>query len=415
MSRIHTIQLECGMTLVTESLTNVSSVAMKWLLPVGSATDAEDEDGQATLLSELIFRGAGEMNSREHSDAFDRCGVERSCGVHSHHLNLSTILTAGRLDEALPLICQMVINPTLPDDALPPVRSLCLQSLDSLEDNPQHLVMLRLRQRHLPSPFNRSGYGLPGVIESATPEALRDAWSRKCRPQSSILGVAGRIDPDELARRLDRALAGWSGRVEEPVESASPERGTLTIRQPTSQVHIGLAFDAPHEASEDAMLERLAIGILSGSSSGRLFTEVRQKRSLCYSVGASYRSGRDFGMVTLYAGTTPERAQETLDVCLREIHRLSEGVSSDEFSRTVTSLKSNLIMQGESTPARAAAVAQDHFRLGRARSLEDIAHQIDEISHDQLNEYVHEREIDHFTLVSLGSVALEMPKQVASP
>ncbi len=402
------------MTLVTESLANVSSVAMKWLLPVGSATDADDEDGQATLLSELIFRGAGDMNSRENSDAFDRCGVERSCGVHSHHLQLSTILTADRLGEALGLICQIVTDPTLPNDALPPVRSLCLQSIESLEDNPQHLVMLRLRQRHLPPPFNRSGYGLPGVIGSVTPEALRDAWTRKCRPQNSILGVAGKFDSDELARSLDRSLAGWSGRAAEPMESASPERGTLTIKQPTSQVHIGLAFDAPHEASENSMLERLAIGILSGSSSGRLFTEVRQKRSLCYSVGASYRSGRDFGMVTLYAGTTPERAQETLDVCLGEIHRMREGVSSDEFSRTVTSLKSSLIMQGESTPARAAAVAQDHFRLGHARSLEDIARQIDEISHDQLNDYVSGREIDNFTLASLGPVGLELPKQVAS-
>ncbi|MCH7975574.1 MAG: insulinase family protein, partial [Bacteroidetes bacterium] len=123
---------------------------------------------------------------------------------------------------------------------------------------------------------------------------------------------------------------------------------------------------------------------------------------------------RDYGMVTLNAGTTPERAQETLDVSVREIHRLREGVSEDEFNRTVTSLKSSLIMQGESTPARAAAVAQDHFRLGRARSLDDIASQIDAISHDQLNEYVSGREIDQFTLATLGPVALAIPEQVAS-
>lgn len=414
MSRIRTIQLDCGLTLVAESVDNVSSVAMKWLLPVGSATDAIDADGQATLLCELLFRGAGNMNSRELSDALDRCGVERYCGVHSHHLSLGTALTADRLDEALRLICQIVTGPALPDDALEAVRSLCLQSLESLEDNPQHMVMLRLRERHLPSPFNRSGYGQPGVIGSMTSESLRDAWASKCRPQNSILGVAGLIDPDELAARLDQALAGWSGRAPEPVELASPERGTLTIEQPTSQVHIALAFDAPNEANDDSMLERLAIGVLSGSSSGRLFTEVRQKRSLCYSVGASYRSGRDYGMVTLYAGTTPERAQETLDVSVREIHRLREGVTADEFSRTVTSLKSSLIMQGESTPARAAAVAQDHFRLGRARSLDDIASQIDAISHDQLNEYVSGREIDQFTLATLGPVALAIPQQAAS-
>ncbi len=161
------------------------------------------------------------------------------------------------------------------------------------------------------------------------------------------------------------------------------------------------------------MLERLAIAVLSGSSSGRLFTEVRQKRSLSYSVGAAYRPGRDDGLVSLYAGTTPDRAQETLDVCAAEIERLYGGdggsVSREEFDRAVVGLKSHLIMQGESTPARAGGLGRDHFALGRARTLDELARAIDAITVDDLNEYTANRRLGPLTLVTVGPSALAPP------
>ena len=116
-------------------------------------------------------------------------------------------------------------------------------------------------------------------------------------------------------------------------------------------------------------------------------------------------------MVALYAGTTPERAQETLDVSLGEIMRLKEGVEADEFERVVTGIKSQLIMQGESTPARATAIAHDFFRIGRARTLNDLAAEIDAIGLDQLNDYLARRSLGAFTIASIGPVQLESPGQ----
>jgi predicted Zn-dependent peptidase len=172
-----------------------------------------------------------------------------------------------------------------------------------------------------------------------------------------------------------------------------------------------MAFDAPPEKDRNSLVERLAMGVLSGSTSGRLFTEVRQKRSLCYSVGASYRAGRDTGMISLYAGTTPERAQETLDVCRSEIERMKSGVTQAEFNRAVTGLKSHQIMQGESTPARAAALVYDQFRVGRARTLEEVAAAVDAISIERLNQYIAGREFGEFTTVSIGPAPLNVPSR----
>ncbi len=402
MGPITTIALRCGATLIVEPIPSVASAALSWLLPVGSATDPPEGDGHSAMLSELIFRGAGGLDSRAHSDALDRLGVQRDSGVLSHHMKLAAVLVGSRLGESLPLLVPMITVPALPESALPAVRSLCLQTLESLDDDPQHLVMLRLRERHRAAPFNRHGYGSAAVLERCTIEHLRDAWKGRCVPGGSILAAAGAVDPGTLAADLDRQLAGWSGAYECPVEIAPPARGRVHFTQQTAQVHIGIAWDAPPEGDADSMLERIAIAALSGGTSARLFTEVRQKRSLCYSVGASYSAGRDTGTVTLYTGTTPQKAGETLEVCRQEILRLREGVSEAEFLRAVIGLKSNLVMQGESTSARASAIASDHFRIGRARTLEDLAAAMDAVTLDQLNAYLARRRIGEFTIATIG-------------
>jgi predicted Zn-dependent peptidase len=408
MTQIVTTMLQCGMTVVVEPVPNVASIGLVWLLPAGSSTDPPQSDGQATLLSELILRGAGDRSSRELSDALDRHGVQRGTDVQTYHLRIEATMLGSHLPAALPLLVDIVRRPALPGDGLDAVRSLALQQLEALNDDPQHLVMLRLREQHVAPPFNRHGHGDERVLRTATIEQLREAWQQRCRPRGSILAIAGAIDPDAIIGQLNALLDGWSGLFAEASPYAPPLRGYTHMQQDTSQVHIGLAFDAPREADHNSMVERLAIGVLSGSTSGRLFTEVRQKRSLCYSVGGSYRAGRDTGIVTVYAGTTPERAQETLDVCTQEIHRLGRGVTQEEFNRAVIGLKSHQIMQGESTPARASALVYDQFRLGRARTLDEISAIVDSITLEQVNRYLAQRQFGPFTVASIGPKPLSV-------
>jgi predicted Zn-dependent peptidase len=231
----------------------------------------------------------------------------------------------------------------------------------------------------------------------------------RCVAGGSIFCAAGAVDADELARVLEPLVRDWSGARPVETEPGPPERGAEHLRQDTAQMHIGVAYDAPPEPDDDAILERLAVQVMGGSTSGRLFTEVRQKRSLCYSVGASYRAGRDTGVVAIYAGTTPERAQETLDVSIAEVERMREGISPDEFRRATMGLKSRLVMQGESTAARAGAVGNDFFRLGRARTLDEIAAAIDAVSIDRLNRYLADRRLGELSVVSLGPTELALP------
>ena len=133
-----------------------------------------------------------------------------------------------------------------------------------------------------------------------------------------------RIDPEALARQLESLTSSWTGSAPEVTwDTSTTSRGYHHEPDQTNQVHIALAHDAPAESDPDCWLERLTTAILSGGMSCRLFTEVREKRSLCYSVYATYAGSQKYGRATAYVGTTPERAQESLDVLTEQLEHIN--------------------------------------------------------------------------------------------
>jgi predicted Zn-dependent peptidase len=375
------------MPLLVEEMAGVRTAAVSWLLPAGNASDpgGEDGDGWSSLLAELSQRGAGGRDSKQFSDALDRVGVQRSVSPAAVHIVVGATTIGARISEAMPLLADLVIRPHLPGEALDAVRSLALQSLESLQDDPQHRVSLRLRELHLPPPFDRNGHGNRVAFERATIDPLRESWRRRVRPSGSILAVAGAVRADELARQLDGLLVGWEGEAPDVHATGPAKGGILHEHDESNQTHMAMGLAAPNEREPSSLLCRLATNILGGESSSRLFTEVRERRGLCYSVNAGYAGGRERGMVAVYAGSTPERAQETLDTIRNELERFEQGVDADEFRRAVVGMKSRLVMQGESTAARAASLSSDWYRLGRCRSLGELSAEVDAVTLDGLN------------------------------
>jgi predicted Zn-dependent peptidase len=183
------------------------------------------------------------------------------------------------------------------------------------------------------------------------------------------------------------------------------------LHQPaeSAQTHLGVAYDAVPEPDERSVLQQVANAVLSGGMSGRLFTEVRERRGLCYSVFSRYSSDRDLGMMVAYAGTSAAQAQETLNVLVGELRRLSEGVDPDEFARAVVGMKAGLVMQGEWTAARAGAIAADQLILGGPRSLEELAERVSAVRLERLNDFLRQQRPGPMTVVSIGPVAVEPP------
>jgi predicted Zn-dependent peptidase len=154
----------------------------------------------------------------------------------------------------------------------------------------------------------------------------------------------------------------------------------------------------------------MASEALGGGMSGRLFTEIREKRALCYSVHASYSSLKGIGSIFGYAGTSNDRAQATLDCFIEELHRLSKGIEQAELDRAKIGLKASTIMSGESTGARSATIAHDFFMRGRIRTMDEIKAEVDSVTLDQVNTYLKNNKPGPFTIVIVGPKQLKLPE-----
>lgn len=412
MGRITTRTLACGMPLLVEQIDNVRSCALTWLLPAGIAHEPDALQGIGAMWAETLLRGSGGLDSRQTADAWDRLGAARSCETGTYYMRAGATLLGDRLPEVLPLFIDLVRRPRFDEASIEPARDLALQALESLKDDPQERAGIAARLRHLPVPINRSGMGTPEGLSAISRDHLASMWTDLAVPQGAIFSAAGLVDPDKLAKSLDSLLSGWSGKHAEPTLGPPSPRGYAHETDRTNQVQIIIVHDAPPETHPDNVLEKIVISVLSGGMSGRLFSEVREKRALCYAVSAGYRGDRDYGLVSAYVGTSPERAQESLDVLLAELNRINSApgkIQPEEFTRAVVGMKSRLVFSGESTGSRAAALASDQHRLGRPRSLDEMAREIDAVTLDQANEYLARRNLGKMTIQTLGPKALTPP------
>jgi len=413
VSSIHTSTLACGLRILVEPMPGLKSVGVSWQFDAGTAAEPTNLAGLASVISEMLLRGGGDRDSKRFADDLDRIGATRSvdCAGRTMHVRSATL--GDTLDDVLPMLTDVVLHPRFDDSTLEPAKELALQGLESLEDDPRERASIRASTRHFPAPYNRSIYGTEAGINAISLDDVKNFWTSRATPASSVFAVAGDVDPERVVAQMEELTAGWSGNELSVAETGKPKRGADHIEDDSNQVQILLLADAPPESDERAaLLTKVAVNVLSGGMSGRLFTKVREERGLCYAVSSAYRGDDMFGVLTAYVGTTPERAQESLDVLTEEMHRICtpEGrITQAEFHRAKIGMKSGVVFHSESSAGRATGLTGDMRRLGRARSLDEILRNLESVTLDEVNAYLASFAIRGVTLQTLG------PKELTPP
>lgn len=406
---IHTHRFENGLVLVAELMDWLESAAFSLLVPAGCSRDPADRLGLANLTCEMAQRGCGSRDSRQFVEDLELLGADTSASVSTVHCSYGGAMPAESLLETLSIYADLVRRPHLPPDQLDDARQVCIQEIRAIEDDLPQKAFQELRRLQYGSPFGRSACGTIEGVESVSADELARFFSDTYRPQGAILSVAGKFDWLQVLDHVGRLLADWSGGTLPDVEDVAAAERVVHLPQDSSQTHIGISYASIPYSHPDYYEARAAVGVLSDGMSSRLFTEVREVRGLCYAVQAMQHSLRDRGSVLCYAGTTTERAQETLNVVLAELLRLGQGVAQDELDRLKAHLKSSLIMQQESSPSRSGVNAVVWYHLGRVQSVDEVRAIIDGLSCDRINAYLASHPPRDFRLVTLGEKPLELP------
>ena len=410
---IHT--LPNGLTVLALSQKERGVAAFSFLIPAGSASENPAQNGISNLLESTLFCGAQSpdgtpRDARAISDALDALGVERGSGADVEYTTFSGATLGVYLEAALEIYADILRRPTFPLSDFENQKQLALQAIRGLDDAPSRKLMVQLRRSWFESAHRHAAIGTLETVEALQIEQLRVDFARRYCPNGAILALAGNFEWPRLLEKIESLFGDWRGekrRVEAPRIVEAPLREHVWSER--EQVHIALAWRGVAPDDPQNYAYRLANGVLSGGMGARLFSEVREKRGLVYSVSASVSSHRDIGWTTAYAGTTAQRAQETLDVLVAELKKMEQGVAREELERARTKLLTSLVMGEESTRARASSMARDFWILGRVRSLDELETQIGAVTTQDIADFYARNPFENFSVVTLGPRALQCP------
>lgn len=395
-------RLKNGMVILGEPTDGVESVSFCFLLPAGNAFYPEGCCGAGKVIADWILRGAGSRDNRQLNEALDDIGVHRGSSVSEENFLLSASLEAGNLIAALDLFSDILIRPALADDQFELSRQLALHELAGLDDDPQHKVMLLTKEHYYPTPFNNPAEGRVKDLQEISAAQCRQFVATRFDWSRCIFAVAGKYDFQAICQLLEKRFASLS-----PTAANRPlfgSRGNPYTHQANegAQVHIGMMTSVPPVGNDRYYDILAAVSVLSGSMSSRLFTEVREKRGLCYAVMARYQSLKDIAGICCYTGTSPDKAQQAYDVIVQQFRSLRQGIRDEELARAKIGFKSKLIMQTESTQARASGIAGDYSYFGRVRTISEIRQKIEDITVSSVLDFLNANTFDAFTVATIG-------------
>jgi predicted Zn-dependent peptidase len=344
--------LDSGVRVVTEAMPSVRSIALGFWVRAGSRDEGTDQAGISHFLEHLLFKGTERFSSREIDELFDAMGAEVNAGTGKETTSVYSRFLDGHLERAFDALQDMVLRPAYPD--IDSERQVVIEEIAMYEDEPSDKVHDVLAGAVFGDhPLGRPIIGTADVVGSVPVPTIAAWHDGRYVPGNIVVAAAGNLEHERIVSLVEGAVGGAAPL---PVAPASPELQGPVLRfhqKETEQYHLCLGGPGIPRDDERRFALRILDTILGGSTSSRLFQEVREKRGLAYAVYSYASHYRDSGQVAVYVGTRPDNVTQAVEVIGAELARVQgEGVSEEELERARENVKGRTVLSMESTLTR---------------------------------------------------------------
>jgi predicted Zn-dependent peptidase len=423
VSEHRTSTLPSGVRVISERIGGVRSVALGFWIGAGSAMEPDEQAGLSHLLEHMLFRGTDRYKSHEIDELFDGMGAEVNAGTDRETTSLYTRVADRHLQRAFDAAAEMVWRPRM--ESLEAEREVVLEEIAMYEDDPQDRVFDLLGGAVFGEhPLGRAVIGNAEVVGAVTLERLKAFHAERYLPGDVVIAAAGSVDHDALVElasaagpdRQDAAsLGGGDGGARAGADRARTshpawtepefERRVKFLAKDTEQYHFCLGGPGISRHDERRFALRVLEGILGGTSSSRLFQEVRERRGLAYSVFTFSAQYDHTGEVGVYVGTRPDNLGEAVATIAAELARaIEEPATPAELERSRENLKGRVALSLESTSARMNRLGSALLGGLPIYSVEEIFERIDAVTIEDLKELAGELFVpDAFSAAGVGA------------
>ena len=412
MASEHTLsELESGVRVVTESVPSVRSIAIGLWVRVGSRDERNEEAGISHFVEHLLFKGTPRLSAEQIAQVFDGFGADVNAATSKETTVLYAHFLDEHLEEAFAVMGDMLLRSTYAD--MDSEREVVLEEIAMYEDEPSDKVHDVLSAAIFGDhPLGRPVIGRREVISSLTLDDVAAFHGTRYTPTSIVLAAAGNLEHDTITRLAGEHLNGGSGQFggEHGLDAPTRHIGTAAFQEKdTEQYHICLGGPGIKRDDDRRFALSVLDAVLGGSTSSRLFQEVREKRGLAYSVYSWASHYRDTGQLGIYVGTRGDNVAEAMDVIGAELRRLqAEPIGDDELARAREHVKGRIVLSMESTASRMHRLGRSVLTETPLLSIDEVLARLDAVGREDL----HELASDFYAPEALSAAAIGREEQV---
>ena len=410
--KTQTTRLSNGLTILTEKMPDVRSATLGFWLKTGSRHESNNLNGICHFIEHAVFKGTNRRTALDIAMEIDRLGGNLDAFTSHETTGFLIKVVDRKIPEAFDLIADMIANPRFDEKELKRERRVIFEEMKMVEDAPEEF----LSELFLKDFFPAHALGLPiegtrKTVKTFDRKTIADFHSKNYSPANIVIACAGNVEHREIVDLTEKFFdfSQTADSREQTASAAAPSfAAPISLKNKPNLEQAHLIIAAPWIAAND---ERRYAGsllnsVLGDGNSSRLWQNVREKRGLAYSVGASVSSFEDCGIFSIYAGTSPDKLAEVVDLSVAEIRRVKQkGVRIEELDLAKEQSVSAILLGLESTSVRADVLATSEIVFGRQISVEETLEKIENVNCEQVREIANEFfHTDKIALVALGNL-----------
>ena len=381
-------RLANGITVVTDTMATIESVALGIWIKSGARDERDDEHGIAHLLEHMAFKGTGSRSAMDIASQIEDVGGEINAATSVETTSYYARVLKRDMPLAIEILADILSDARFDEDELRREKHVILQEIGAAHDTPDDVVFDRFTEtafRH--QTIGRSILGTPDTIAEFSSDDLRAFVKRQYSADRIVIVAAGALTHEELMAEVEKRFSHFQkANGLKPAPAANYVGGDYREDRALMDAHIVLGFEGRAFHVRDFYASQILSMILGGGMSSRLFQEVREKRGLCYSVYAFHWGFSDTGIFGVHAATGKEDIAELVPVIISELRRASEDISAAEVDRARAQYRAGLLMSQESAASRAGQIARQMLLYGHPVTVEELMERLSNITAERLTD-----------------------------
>ncbi len=387
--------LDNGLRLITAEMPHTHSVSIGIFVGVGSRYETKAQFGISHFIEHLLFKGTERRRTaKEVSGTVEGVGGFLNGGTDKELTVYWCKVAKPHFPLALDVLVDMLLNSRFDPEDIERERQVIIEEINMVRDSPSQQVSMLIDELLWPKhPLGRDIAGSKESVAAITRDMMLGYRKGRYLPNNVVFSIAGDIQHEEMVTAVSQAIGSWTS---QPLRSgflAYKEQANPRLRvegRDTEQVHLCLAIPGLSLQHPQRFTIDLLNVVLGEGMSSRLFTEIRDKMGLAYSIHSYVDHFLDSGSITVHAGVEPKNLLVAVKAILEQLSQLKEPVPEAELAKAKELSKGRLLLRMEDSRSVAGWAGGQEILLRDVLSVDQVVAIVDAITAEELQQLARE-------------------------